>query len=93
VSAVLRRAKQKSSNAQGTLEELGVRSILDFGCAYGADVAFYRENGYDAEGYDIEPRFGRAEITGALYDLVTVVYVVNVLPTLEEPRRCLRRRR
>jgi len=70
--------------AQGVLTDLGVKSILDFGCAYGVDVEFYRDNGFDADGYDIEPRFGMAEMPDRLYDLVTVIYVVNVLPTIED---------
>jgi hypothetical protein len=85
-TAIRRREPSKIArnlHAQGVLKELGVKSILDFGCAYGADVAFYRENGFTSDGYDIEPRFGRTQMSDTLFDLVTVVYVVNVLPTLE----------
>jgi 2-polyprenyl-3-methyl-5-hydroxy-6-metoxy-1,4-benzoquinol methylase len=70
--------------AQGVLADLGAKSILDFGCGYGVDVEFYRSNGFEANGYDIEPRFGFADMPDRLYDLVTVVYVVNVLPTVED---------
>jgi exonuclease III len=70
--------------AQGVLAELGTKSILDYGCAYGVDVEFYRGNGFAADGYDVEPRFGMAQLPTELYDLVTVVYVVNVLPTIED---------
>ena len=69
---------------QGLLSGLGVRSILDFGCGYGADVQFYLSKGYEADGFDIEPRFGWTERKEGLHDLVTLVFVVNVLPTIED---------
>ncbi len=69
---------------QGVLSSLGVRSILDFGCGYGTDVEFYRSRGYDADGFDIEPRFGWTGRSERLHDLVTLVFVVNVLPTTED---------
>jgi SAM-dependent methyltransferase len=69
---------------QGVLSSLGVRSILDFGCGYGADVEFYRSKGYNTDGFDIEPRFGWTRRNERLHDLVTLVFVVNVLPTSED---------
>jgi hypothetical protein len=48
------------------------------------DVTFYRQQGSAADGYDLEPKFGWAEVPKRSYDLVTAVYVVNVLPTLED---------
>lgn len=74
---------------RAVLTDLGVKSILDFGCAYGVDVAVYRESGFEADGYD-EPRFGMAEMPDRLYDLVTVIYVVNVLPTIEDRLAAIR---
>lgn len=71
-------------DAQGVLSSLGVQSILDFGCGYGADVEFYRSRGYDADGFDIEPRFGWTRRSERLHDFVTLVFVVNVLPTSED---------
>jgi len=68
----------------GILTELYVRSILDFGCGYGADVHFYRQSGYQADGFDIEPRFGWERIEDREYDLVTVVFVINVLPSVDD---------
>jgi exonuclease III len=68
---------------QGILSDLAVQSILDFGCGYGADIEFYRSKGYAADGFDIEPRFGWTRRNEQLYDLVTLVFVVNVLPTSE----------
>ncbi len=68
----------------GVLTKLDVRSILDFGCGHGADVEFYREAGYQADGFDIEPSFGWNACRGGLYDLVTVVFVINTLGLTNE---------
>lgn len=59
---------------------LGVRTVLDHGCGRGADVAHYRAAGLDADGYDPHEDFGwpRPERDG--YDLVTQMFVLNVLP-------------
>ncbi|MFJ8164156.1 methyltransferase domain-containing protein [Streptomyces sp. NPDC096136] len=59
---------------------LGARSLLDHGCGRGADVAHYRAAGLDAHGYDPHEGFGwpRPERDG--YDLVTQMFVLNVLP-------------
>jgi exonuclease III len=69
---------------QGILVNLKVRSILDFGCGYGSDVLFYRSLALEADGYDVEPKFGWPRPEGLLFDLVTVVFVVNVLPSPED---------
>jgi len=59
---------------------LGVRSVLDHGCGRGADVEHYRAAGLQAEGFDPHDDFGwpRPEQTG--FDLVTSMFVLNVLP-------------
>jgi hypothetical protein len=58
----------------------GIRSVLDYGCGRGADVHFYRRIGLIADGYDPHPSFGwHAQPHGA-YDLVTIIFVLNVLP-------------
>lgn len=59
---------------------LGVHSVLDHGCGRGADVAHYRSAGLDAEGFDPHDDFGwpRPEQSG--FDLVTSMFVLNVLP-------------
>ncbi|MFI8265526.1 methyltransferase domain-containing protein [Streptomyces sp. NPDC085665] len=59
---------------------LSVRTVLDHGCGRGADVAHYRAAGLDADGYDPHEGFGwpRPERDG--YDLVTQMFVLNVLP-------------
>ena len=77
-------------NTQGVLKLLGVGSILDFGCGYGADVAYYRGLGINADGYDSQETFGHARPMNRQYDLVTVIFVVNVLPTSEERLAAIR---
>jgi SAM-dependent methyltransferase len=61
-----------------------VKSILDFGCGYGADVRYYQSLAIKADGYDVEAKFGWPRPARTNYDLVTVVFVVNVLPTRDE---------
>ncbi|QHC30713.1 methyltransferase domain-containing protein [Streptomyces sp. HF10] len=59
---------------------LDVKSVLDHGCGYGADVTHYRSQGLDTEGFDPHDGFGwpRPRRTG--FDLVTSMFVLNVLP-------------
>lgn len=75
---------------QGVLEQLKVKSLMDFGCGYGQDVQFYRDLGFDADGFDIEPRFGWTEAQDRKYDLVAAVFVVNVLPSIEDRVNAIR---
>ncbi len=70
--------------SQGIFAALNVKSILDFGCGYGFDVQYYRSLALEADGYDAEPKFGWPLPARTDYDLVTIVFVVNVLPTREE---------
>jgi hypothetical protein len=58
----------------------GVRSVLDYGCGRGADVDFYRRIGLVAHGYDPHPSFGWHVQPQGTYDLITIVFVLNVLP-------------
>ena len=58
----------------------GVRSVLDYGCGRGADVEFYRRIGLVADGYDPHPSFGWHAQPRGTYDLITVIFVLNVLP-------------
>lgn len=60
---------------------LPFRSVLDYGCGHGADVHHYRTHGYEADGYDIHEPFGWHQRPTRLYDLITVVFVLNVLPS------------
>ncbi|MEV7275577.1 endonuclease/exonuclease/phosphatase family protein [Streptomyces sp. NPDC093111] len=59
---------------------LGIKSVLDHGCGRGADVAHYRSVNLAAEGFDPHEDFGwpRPEHSG--FDLVTSMFVLNVLP-------------
>jgi Methyltransferase domain len=60
--------------------KLLIRSILDYGCGRGSDVAHYRQVGLAAEGYDPHPAFGWARQPAGRYDLITLVFVLNVIP-------------
>lgn len=57
-----------------------IKSALDYGCSYGEDVYFYRRLGLRAEGYDPYPPFGSSKKPSGEFDLVTVIFVLNVLP-------------
>ncbi|MER5532551.1 methyltransferase domain-containing protein [Streptomyces mirabilis] len=59
---------------------LGVRSLLDHGCGRGVDVAHYRSTGLDADGFDPHDAFGWPRPERAGFDLVTSMFVLNVLP-------------
>ena len=67
-------------NLAESLSRQGVRSVLDYGCGRGADVEFYRRAGFLADGYDPHPPFGWHVRPEGVYDLVAVVFVLNVLP-------------
>ena len=66
-------------------------SILDYGCGTGADVTHYRNLGLDAEGYDIHQPFGYADLPRRQFRVVTLIFVLNVLPTARERLEVLRR--
>lgn len=59
---------------------LSVASVLDHGCGRGADVAHYRSAGLDAEGFDPHDGFGWPRPDRRGFDLVTSMFVLNVLP-------------
>ncbi|MEU1085712.1 methyltransferase domain-containing protein [Streptomyces sp. NPDC005892] len=59
---------------------LGIRSVLDHGCGRGADVAHYRSAGLEAEGFDPHEDFGWPRPERTKFDLVTSMFVLNVLP-------------
>ena len=55
--------------------------VFDYGCGYGKDVLYYRSKGIHTDGYDPHKPFGWHEMPdGKFYDVVTVIYVINVLP-------------
>jgi DNA phosphorothioation-associated putative methyltransferase len=56
-------------------------SILDFGCGYGADAAYFTKQGLRAAKYD---PFYYPEPPRRSFDWVFVNYVINVLPTHAE---------
>ncbi|MGW1641477.1 methyltransferase domain-containing protein [Streptomyces lavendulae] len=59
---------------------LGIRTVLDHGCGRGADVAHYRAAGLEADGYDPHEGFGWPRPKKSGFDLVTQMFVLNVLP-------------
>ena len=59
------------------------RAVLDYGCGRGADVEYFRSLGIDAVGYDPHVPFGFAESPTGLFMVVTLIFVLNVLPTVE----------
>jgi hypothetical protein len=63
------------------------RSVLDYGCGRGGDVAKLRELGYIATGWD--PIFAADEPLVAA-DIVNLGYVVNVIESPEERAETLR---
>ncbi|ABD09179.1 hypothetical protein RPB_4496 [Rhodopseudomonas palustris HaA2] len=73
--------------SSGTLQQFNVRTILDFGCGVGQDVAFYRAHGLVAAGYDPHPQFGFEEAPVGEYDLVSCLFVLNVIADDMERRQ------
>jgi DNA phosphorothioation-associated putative methyltransferase len=64
------------------------RSVLDYGCGRGGDVARLRQLGYTASGWD--PVFAPNQPLAAA-DIVNLGYVVNVIESPEERADTLRR--
>lgn len=62
------------------LEKASIGSVLDYGCGYGEDVRYYRASGLEADGYDPYAPFGWPRRPQGTFDLVTVIFVLNVLP-------------
>lgn len=81
-TAISRRSASRPAqelHRTGLLRTWQVRSILDFGCGHGRDVAFFRGLGYLADGYDPHAPFGYSVRPDRQYDLVMLVFVLNVL--------------
>jgi hypothetical protein len=55
------------------------QSVLDFGCGRGKDVEWLRNEGFDADGYDIAAKFAATTRPKRLFDVVLAIYVANVL--------------
>jgi hypothetical protein len=66
------------------LKKWGVTRLLDFGCGRAIDAEYYERKGISASGYDRAPKFRRNARPVAPFDFVTMIYVVNVLPTWQE---------
>ncbi|MEU6928317.1 methyltransferase domain-containing protein [Streptomyces sp. NPDC046374] len=78
-------SRQAPSPASRTVTEqligpLRIGSVLDHGCGRGADVTHYRSVGLDAEGFDPHAAFGWPRPARTGFDLVTSMFVLNVLP-------------
>jgi hypothetical protein len=67
-----------------------VRAVLDYGCGRGADVDYFHSLGIDAVGYDPHPQFGFAELPTGLFMVVTLIFVLNVLPSVDARLEVLR---
>jgi Methyltransferase domain len=72
------------------VQALNAQSILDYGCGHGADVLFYREHGLQTEGYDPPEPFGFSALPRGTYDVVTVVFVLNVIADRNQRLNALR---
>lgn len=70
--------------ASGILRAYRIQKILDFGCGVGRDVAFYSEHGYEAQGFDPHTPFGFATKPAGTFELVTCLFVFNVIAELQE---------
>lgn len=60
--------------------------VLDYGCGRGADVRWLQSKGIAAQGWDPHLPFGFTETPSGLFDVVTLLYVVNILPSRRERR-------
>ena len=74
--------------AKASKEFLKIQSVLDYGCGYGRDVLFYHDEcGLLAKGYDPGENFEKwndLPSSGEKFDLVTLIYVLNILPNVKE---------
>jgi len=73
----------------GKLKTHGVKSILDFGCGRGADVQFYQSKGFLAKGYDPHTPFGCATEPNGCFDMVSCLFVLNVIPNDSDRMKAL----
>lgn len=62
------------------------RTLFDYGCGHGDDLAGLREEGIECEGFD--PVF-RPDVTPQNADIVNIGYVINVIEDLDERRSTL----
>lgn len=64
----------------GFANAFNIKSILDFGCGKGQDVEHYIQKGFDSCGYDPHTPFGYSDLPNGKFDLITLLFVLNVLP-------------
>ena len=87
-ATAIKRKNRITPYAKGMVEMhnkvIDFESVLDFGCGWSKDVELYRENGIEAVGYDRHPKFGCTSKPDSKFDLVTMIFVLNVLPSREE---------
>ena len=57
------------------------KKILDFGCGYGSDVKFLKQNGYNVKGYD---NYYFKQYPKEKFDTISCIYVLNVLEPIEQ---------
>lgn len=76
--------------AKKVIKKENIVSILDYGCGYGKDVEFYNSIGLNAEGYDPHEKYGYNKEINQKFDCITIVYVLNVLPSPYERLNVIR---
>jgi hypothetical protein len=69
---------------------LSVRGVLDYGCGRGADVIYFRSLGFDVGGYDPYAPFGFAESPTGVFMVVTLIFVLNVLLSVDARLEAMR---
>ena len=84
----------RSTPAQKAYENIiaprNFKTVLDWGCGHGADVAFFKEKKIKAVGYD---QFYSPKEPSGKYDCVMCTYVLNVLKTKMARQECLAKAR
>jgi 2-polyprenyl-3-methyl-5-hydroxy-6-metoxy-1,4-benzoquinol methylase len=78
-------AKRLVAHIKREYPELKVNRILDYGCGKGADLVYYENELHcKADGWDPYEPFGFSEYPCGKYDIVTCVFVLNVIPEISE---------
>ncbi len=65
--------------------DMKVNRILDYGCGKGRDLKYYEsELNCEVKGWDPYEPFGFSQYPNGKYDIVTCVFVLNVVPEIAE---------